>query len=202
MRLIPSAKSAGDADTRIIVGSVVEYEQHGTPLLGVVTAEKRGKWGVLNTKGASLDLAAERLFLLPGRLPDDARDTNARIAWLERLDADVADLAASLFVELWGIVDGYESMKKKAGKLDFLDLLLLTRDLVRDDANVRAELQKRFSHLLVDEFQDTDPLQAEILFLLAADDPIAKLKKAKEMLDLGLITQTDYDALKAKALGL
>ena len=36
----------------------------------------------------------------------------------------------------------------------------------------------------------------------AADDPIAKLTKAKEMLDLGLITQADYDALKAKALGL
>jgi len=36
----------------------------------------------------------------------------------------------------------------------------------------------------------------------AAEDPIAKLKKAKEMLDLGLITQSDYDALKAKALGL
>jgi len=36
----------------------------------------------------------------------------------------------------------------------------------------------------------------------AADDPVAKLKKAKEMLDLGLITQADYDALKTKALGL
>lgn len=36
----------------------------------------------------------------------------------------------------------------------------------------------------------------------AADDPIAKLKKAKEMLDMGLITQSDYDAVKAKALGL
>ncbi len=36
----------------------------------------------------------------------------------------------------------------------------------------------------------------------AADDPVARLKKAKEMLDLGLITQADYDALKAKALGL
>jgi len=36
----------------------------------------------------------------------------------------------------------------------------------------------------------------------AEDDPVAKLKKAKEMLDLGLITQDDYDALKAKALGL
>ena len=36
----------------------------------------------------------------------------------------------------------------------------------------------------------------------AADDPIARLKKAKEMLELGLITQGDYDALKTKALGL
>jgi len=36
----------------------------------------------------------------------------------------------------------------------------------------------------------------------AAEDPIAKLKKAKEMLDLGLITQGDFDALKAKVLGL
>ncbi|WP_115512978.1 MULTISPECIES: SPFH domain-containing protein [Xanthomonas] len=36
----------------------------------------------------------------------------------------------------------------------------------------------------------------------AADDPVAKLKKAKDMLDLGLITQADYDAAKARALGL
>ena len=36
----------------------------------------------------------------------------------------------------------------------------------------------------------------------AADDPVVKLKKAKELLDLGLITQDDYNALKAKALGL
>jgi membrane protease subunit (stomatin/prohibitin family) len=36
----------------------------------------------------------------------------------------------------------------------------------------------------------------------AADDAVARLKKAKEMLDLGLITQSDYDAAKAKALGM
>ncbi|SHE64678.1 SPFH domain-containing protein [Thermomonas hydrothermalis] len=36
----------------------------------------------------------------------------------------------------------------------------------------------------------------------AAEDPVAKLKKAKEMLDMGLITQADYDTLKAKTLGL
>ena len=55
--------------------------------------------------------------------------------------------------------------------LDFLDLLLVARDLVRDNADVRADLQQRFTHIFVDEFQDTDPLQAEILLLLAADDP-------------------------------
>jgi hypothetical protein len=36
----------------------------------------------------------------------------------------------------------------------------------------------------------------------AAEDPVALLKRAKEMLDAGLITQDDYDAVKAKALGL
>ena len=36
----------------------------------------------------------------------------------------------------------------------------------------------------------------------AAEDPVAKLKKAKEMLDLGLITQADFDSVKAKVLGL
>ena len=35
---------------------------------------------------------------------------------------------------------------------------------------MRRELQERFTHVFVDEFQDTDPLQAEILLLLAADD--------------------------------
>ena len=36
----------------------------------------------------------------------------------------------------------------------------------------------------------------------AAEDPMAMLKRAKDMLDAGLITQEDYDAVKAKALGL
>ncbi|MCC4595936.1 SPFH domain-containing protein [Xanthomonas campestris pv. phormiicola] len=45
-------------------------------------------------------------------------------------------------------------------------------------------------------------LQQPVAPAAAADDAVAKLKKAKEMLDLGLITQSDYDAAKAKALGL
>ena len=87
------------------------------------------------------------------------------------LDAADAELAASLREELWPVVLAFEAHKQRAGKLDFLDLLLLTRNLLLEHAGVRGELQARFTHLLVDEFQDTDPLQAEILLLLSADDP-------------------------------
>ncbi len=84
-----------------------------------------------------------------------------------------ANLAPLLREELWPVVEIYRELKQRAGRLDFLDLLLTARDLVRDHAAVRAELQARFTHIFVDEFQDTDPLQAEILLLLAADDPAA-----------------------------
>lgn len=98
------------------------------------------------------------------------RDEVAR--WIRefRSRAD-ADLAAALREEMSGLVDEYSDRKDRAGKLDFVDLLIRVRDLVRDRSDVREYLQNRFTHLFVDEFQDTDPLQAEILFLLAADNP-------------------------------
>jgi ATP-dependent exoDNAse (exonuclease V) beta subunit len=82
-----------------------------------------------------------------------------------------ADLAVSLHSELQSLVELYEDMKARSGKVDFVDLLVRTRDVIRDDAGVRALLQARFSHIFVDEFQDTDPVQAELLVLLSADDP-------------------------------
>jgi ATP-dependent exoDNAse (exonuclease V) beta subunit len=82
-----------------------------------------------------------------------------------------ADLAASLHAELQDLVDLYEDMKARSGKVDFVDLLVRTRDVIRDNASVRQLLQARFSHIFVDEFQDTDPVQAEILVLLSAEDP-------------------------------
>jgi ATP-dependent exoDNAse (exonuclease V) beta subunit len=82
-----------------------------------------------------------------------------------------ANLAPLLRDELWPVVGIYEDLKRRAGRLDFLDLLLVARNLVRDNPAVRAELQKRFTHIFIDEFQDTDPLQAEILLLLSCADP-------------------------------
>ncbi|MFN8178057.1 MAG: UvrD-helicase domain-containing protein [bacterium] len=86
-------------------------------------------------------------------------------------EAADADLAALLHAELAEAVKRYEALKARSGRLDFLDLLRKTRDLLKERDDVRAEFHGRFSHLFVDEFQDTDPLQAEILLLLAADDP-------------------------------
>ena len=82
-----------------------------------------------------------------------------------------ADLAAVLHGELAGCVSAYERLKARDGAMDFLDLLLRARDLVRDDSVVRRHFQGRFKRIFVDEFQDTDPLQAEVLLLLAAADP-------------------------------
>ncbi|MDX1393501.1 MAG: UvrD-helicase domain-containing protein [Gemmatimonadota bacterium] len=82
-----------------------------------------------------------------------------------------ADLAALLRDELRPVIETYEELKRREGRLDFVDLLLRTRDLLRDDAAIRAHYQQRFSHLFLDEFQDTDPLQVEIALLLCADDP-------------------------------
>jgi len=81
------------------------------------------------------------------------------------------DLAPLLREEMRPVIEYYEELKQRAGVLDFLDLLLVARDMVRDNAEVRIDLQHRFTHIFIDEFQDTDPLQAEILLLLSADDP-------------------------------
>ena len=82
-----------------------------------------------------------------------------------------ADLAARLQTELSDPIARYDRLKMEAGRLDFVDLLLKARDLIRDHDDVRRDAQRRYARIFVDEFQDTDPLQAEILLLLASGDP-------------------------------
>jgi len=55
------------------------------------------------------------------------------------------------------------------GRLVQNDLLRLTARLLRQHPDVRRHLAKRFKYLFVDEFQDTDPVQAEIMFFIAGD---------------------------------
>ena len=63
-----------------------------------------------------------------------------------------------------------------AGQLEFHDLLVLARGLLRDPEHgwaVRRRLRERYTHLLLDEFQDTDPIQFDLAVLLASADPDA-----------------------------
>ncbi len=126
--------------------------EHRLPALKLGRRKGRGAYasGVVRE-----DLLAERQTLV-----DAFADFRKRAS---------ADRAAHLQNELREVVERYQEAKSKRGRLDFLDLLAKARNLLRDDDALRKQLQSRFTHIFVDEFQDTDPLQAEILLLLAAE---------------------------------
>jgi ATP-dependent helicase/nuclease subunit A len=65
----------------------------------------------------------------------------------------------------------YDRLRAERGQLNFQDLLIKAAGLLRDKPHVRAYFRDRFRFLLVDEFQDTDPVQAEVMMLLTATDP-------------------------------
>ncbi|MGE5237439.1 MAG: UvrD-helicase domain-containing protein [Chloroflexota bacterium] len=58
----------------------------------------------------------------------------------------------------------------EASKLNFQDLLMRASSLLRDNPEVRTYFSGRYTHLLVDEFQDTDPIQAEVMLYLTGED--------------------------------
>ena len=61
--------------------------------------------------------------------------------------------------------------RRQNGRLEFHDLLVHARDVLRTNQEVRVAMAGRIDVILIDEFQDTDPLQLDIAFALAADDP-------------------------------
>ena len=119
---------------------------------GFLGGARRLMGGAAGTWKEALKLAAERLSLA---------QTSLR----------AAPLAAAL-ARLVGAVDGgYRAHKRRAGVVDFSDLLTMARDLLRDDAAVRASVRARFDAVLVDEFQDTNPVQAELVRLVGGRQP-------------------------------
>lgn len=84
-------------------------------------------------------------------------------AWAEYVYPDVSAV-------LIDARDRYTAWRRSEGRLNFQDLLLCARDLLREHRSVRENLRQRFTPILVDEFQDTDPIQAEILFYLTGED--------------------------------
>ncbi|HUF85189.1 MAG TPA: UvrD-helicase domain-containing protein [Acidimicrobiia bacterium] len=117
----------------------------------------RGNW--------RCDIGRVRDYLgASGRAVDELL-TRARLAVVTALVARIRDFVLRFADE-----------RRRDGRLEFHDLLVLARDLLRRRADVRIALAQRYAAILVDEFQDTDPLQIEIAVLLATTDPDAGKK--------------------------
>ena len=93
----------------------------------------------------------------------EARDAVVAAA-LEELAARDRELLQEL---LTAFADAYAEAKAREAALDFEDLQLRTRDLLREDEAIRERTRQRFRSIMVDEFQDTNRLQTELLDLLS-----------------------------------
>ena len=81
------------------------------------------------------------------------------------------EILAGAAASLRGFAEGLEAAAAREGILTYQDILHRAVRLVRGNAEARALFRRRFEHFLVDEFQDTDPLQVELVFLLASGEP-------------------------------
>jgi CRISPR-associated exonuclease Cas4 len=109
--------------------------------------------------GSRLNAEAESHF---ERVDECFRDLLGKIA---------TAVVGTLSEELGEVLSDYAAFKRAAAVLDFDDLLERAGNLVRGHDAVRRALGERYRHIFVDEFQDTDPLQTEILFRIAATEP-------------------------------
>lgn len=98
---------------------------------------------------------------------NDARRAVHALA-LEELAARDRELLQEL---LTGFAASYAAAKDRESALDFEDLQLRARDLLRDNTTIREAEQLRFRSIMVDEFQDTNRLQTELIDLLCAGAP-------------------------------
>jgi ATP-dependent exoDNAse (exonuclease V) beta subunit len=119
-----------------------------------------------------------------GRQPDWERDLVTSVNackylkdWLTDLQASAADeLVLARRSALMPVLRALKSFavdfaqdRKRRGVAGYDDLLVWARDLLRDNIPVRDHFRQRYTHLLIDEAQDTDPIQAEIAMFIAED---------------------------------
>ena len=119
----------------------------------------------------ALDLrkaASRKKFPRPeGPKLSEVRDALLRF-WKRVAEVPEGDASARFLVERAGAaLSSYEAAKGSG--LDFMDLLLRASDLLAGNPAVARRLGERFRYVFVDEFQDTDPLQAGVLRAIAAD---------------------------------
>ncbi len=110
---------------------------------------------------------------------DDERFPPKQLMWfiagnkedgLRAKDVQVRDEEGRKKVEIYAL---YEEQCQREGVVDFGELMLRSYELLRDNAPVREHYQRRFRHILIDEFQDTNKLQYAWIKMLAGQGPDA-----------------------------
>ncbi|ACG72572.1 UvrD/REP helicase [Anaeromyxobacter sp. K] len=168
--LLGARAEASTAGARALVEAVARAREALRPgdLDGALSAD-----GLARLGGLAEALRGRRVLKADGPALREAREALAA-AWeaLEPLAAGV--LAAPQQAELARLVEDaearYAARKASARAVDFDDLLLRARDLLRADPGVRTELRGRLRALLVDEYQDVNPVQQEVFELVAGPD--------------------------------
>ena len=121
---------------------------------------------------------------------DDDRYVPRQVSWfiagakdggLRPGDVEVDDPHTAKLVEIY---TAYDAQCQREGVVDFAELMLRTFELLRDNEALRLHYQRRFAHVLVDEFQDTNTLQYKWLgmfasFAVVSDSRKSCLKSAK-----------------------
>lgn len=127
-------------------------------------------------KSGGLNPAAEECVLLSektvsrniqGWSPEDATRAQDLVRAAKGLVKIDDELTATLWRLLVPYAQNFRERFIREGHISFDGLLVRARNLVRDQARVRADLKRRYRTILIDEFQDTDPIQYEILLFLA-----------------------------------
>jgi DNA helicase-2/ATP-dependent DNA helicase PcrA len=107
---------------------------------------------------------------------DEERYVPKQIAWFiaaqkehghRPKDVEVRDELGRVQVQVY---QAYEEQCQREGVVDFAELMLRTYELMRDNAPLREHYQRRFRHILVDEFQDTNTLQYAWLKIFAGPE--------------------------------
>jgi ATP-dependent exoDNAse (exonuclease V) beta subunit len=128
--------------------------------------KKKGKWAAVAKRAGMAKADGDRL--------NDAANAHYKAcceAWTAMLETVASRVLADAIAEARPVLQRYRDYKRSAALLDFDDLIFAARDLLRTYDDIRRALAGRYAHVLVDEFQDTDPLQVEIFWHLCGDPP-------------------------------
>lgn len=109
----------------------------------------------------------ESTFIKPKALRREISVNKHHAVAFEQYAAVASDTTSEIVARVWG---EYERELKQADALDFDDLLLRAVELLRAHPKIRAGYRQKWPHVLVDEYQDSNPTQARLLRVLADRD--------------------------------